>query len=100
LPRSVNTSADSTTDAPLSGRGRLVLLIVAGATLGWRLSARPIAGLWKDALAVLAIFAIVTSVELPPRLRTLAVVLVAALLLAVYVAGQFPQTLRVLGLRP
>jgi hypothetical protein len=75
-------------------------LVIAPALLGWRFIADPLAELWRDWMVVFALWWYFTAVN--PRLRGRAdlVWLTMAYILAIYLAGQAPRALEVLGTLP
>lgn len=87
--------------APAPSTSRRSAFAQTGAALvvlAWRLSAAPWPSLWKDAVAIAAIYWIFTVFRSGSRAWTLASEALMAYLLAAYVSGQLPRTLEILEL--
>ena len=81
-------------------RVRLLQAAAALVLLGWRLAVQPAGSLWRDWMVVIAVYGLATAVSARDSLRTSATAAVAAYLLGIYVQGQAPYALTVLGLLP
>jgi len=79
---------------------RFAALAAAGLLLVWRIAAVPLPSLWRDWIAILAVVLLLSQLVTRPDLRRILVAGSSAFLLAVYCAGQLPQTFRALGLLP
>lgn len=75
-------------------------LLAPALILAFRVRFHPIAQLWRDWLTVLCLFWIATALLGRTRVWPYVTGAVMAGLLALYAAGQLPQTLRLLGSAP
>lgn len=82
--------------------GRWTVAELAGALslLAWRVAASPLSALWRDAVAILAVYWIITALASKTRLWPSVTAAAAAFLLGIYVQGQVPHVLSVLRLGP
>lgn len=80
-----------------SRRWRLVEAPVAILIAGSRVILGTPSALWRDMVFVLSAYWIYSALVEQPRRRALALTVVMAYLVAVYVVRQFPRTLEVLG---
>lgn len=79
---------------PRAGRFRLAWLLLL-----WRVAALPLEGLWRDWIAVLAVYWILAG-GTDPRPRPALAVATMAFLFGVFANGQAGHLLRVLGFGP
>lgn len=75
--------------------------ILAGSLiLAWRLLAYPANQFWRDWVVIVSLYWIYTALASRTRAWAPVTVAVLAYLLGIYVHGQLPQTLSVLGAQP
>ena len=90
---------DSVSNDRLIG-GRTWTLLIPAAVIAWRIYARPPASLWRDWVLIVGLFWIYENLASKARAWPSAMIMTMAYLLGIYVVGQAPHALSVLGLAP
>ena len=68
--------------------------------IGWRLAVDPLSVLWRDAVLLIGVYWLCAIVVSKSRILPILATTIMAFLLGVYVYGQAPHILSVVGLRP
>jgi hypothetical protein len=66
----------------------------------WRVSTRPASEVWHDWLLIVSLLDFVSTLSGPGRARSAAYAAATAFLLGIYLWGQGPHALRLLGVLP
>jgi len=87
------------TETPSDRRARIAEVSAAVALLIWRVAVLPLPGLLRDWVAILALYWIFTVFAQRSKAWPWVTVATIVVLGGIYVHGQFPHTLEILGIR-
>jgi hypothetical protein len=75
-------------------------IVLAILLLGWRLLSHPLTSLWRDWIFILGVYWLYTALASRSRAWPQVTAATMAFLLGIYIHGQTPYALSVLGLAP
>ncbi len=83
-----------------AGLSKIAEIVPAILVLAWRLWAHPLRDLWRDWIAIAAIYWILLALSRKNHAWQVVTVVMMALLLLIYAVGQLPHTAALLGYPP